>query len=113
MINIRLKEGDTTHAIDDRLSGQNLYSVVSIVNKDVRYVADQDEFGVIKRGIIVKFPLNAVPVVAESLTDDYAEEMMGIYEDIMDLQLMQIDYAKKYYFTERRKGGKECVIKKK
>ena len=108
MINIRLKEGDTTHAIDDRLSGQDLYSVVSIVNKDVRYVADQDEFGVIKRGRIVKFPLNAVPVVAESLTDDYAEEMMGIYEDIMDLQLMQIDYAKKYRSPKGEKEAKNA-----
>ena len=100
----KIKQRNLTQ-LDNKLRGLTLYSVASIIDNAVRYVADQDEFGVIKRGRIVKFPLNAVPVVAESLTDDYAEEMMGIYEDIMDLQLMQIDYAKKY---RSPKGEKEA-----
>ena len=92
--------------LDNKLRGLTLYSLESIIDNAVRYVADYDEFGIIKRGRIVKFPLNAVPVVAESLTDDYAEEMMGIYEDIMDLQLMQIDYAKKYRSSKGEKEAK-------
>ena len=103
----RIKQRNLTQ-LDNKLRGLTLYSVASIIDNAVRYVADYDEFCIIKRGRIVKFPLNAVPVIAESLTDDYAAEMMGIYEDIMDLQLMQIDYAKKYRSPKGEKEAKNA-----
>ena len=103
----RIKQRNLTQ-LDNKLRGLTLYSVASIIDNAVRYVADYDEFGIIKRGRIVKFPLNAVPVVAKSLTDDYAAEMMGIYEDIIDLQLMQIDDAKKYRSPKGEKEAKNA-----
>ena len=82
--------------LDNKLRGLTLYSVASIIDNAVRYVADYDEFGIIKEGEMVICSLDEVPELASMCVPKIREEILAIYQDLQDLTRMEINWVFKY-----------------
>ena len=91
----KIKQRNLTQ-LDNKLRGLTLYSVVSIADDGVRYVADYDEFGIIKQGEMVTCSMDEVPDLARMCIPSIREEIMGIYADLQDLTRMGINWVFKY-----------------
>ena len=86
----------TPYILDLKLSKMELYSVISIVDKNVRYVADYERFGIIKDGEMITCNLEEVPVLADMCTPPIKQEILEVYKDLNDLIRMNIKYAFRY-----------------
>ena len=91
----RIKQRNLTQ-LDNKLRGLTLYSLESIIDNAVRYVADYDEFGIIKEGEMVICSLDEVPELAKMCVPKIRDEILAIYQDLQDLTRMEINWVFKY-----------------
>lgn len=105
MIRRRQIKQKTSSQLDIKLRGLALYSVVSMADDGVRYVADYDEFGIIKQGEMVTCSMDEVPDLARMCIPSIREEIMGIYQDLQDLTRMGINWVFKYRSDRTEANG--------
>jgi len=86
----------TPYILDLKLSKMELYSVISIVDKNVRYVADYERFGMIKDGEMITCDLDEIPILADMCTPLIKQEILDVYNDLKDLIRMNVKYAFRY-----------------
>ena len=96
MIRIKTIKQRNLTQLDNNLSVLTLYSVASIIDNAVRYVADYDEFGIIKEGEMVICSLDEVPDLAKISIPKKRNENLAIYQDLQDLTRMEINWVFKY-----------------
>lgn len=86
----------TPYKLDLKLSQMELYSVISLVDKKVRYVADYESFGMIKDGDMITCDIEEIPKLADMCIPSIKQEILEVYKDLTDLIRMNIKYAFRY-----------------
>ena len=79
-------------SIDEFLTPYELYTIESLVDKYTRYVATDDQFAIIRKNDVLACDIDEILDMAEFFNNDIKEEIIEIYEDILYLKDMNIDY---------------------
>lgn len=79
--------------IDEFLSRYNMYSVESIADKYTRYVISDDRFAIMRKNDALICDIDEMMDMSEFFNEDIKEEIIGLYEDVLDLKRMHIDYS--------------------
>jgi hypothetical protein len=80
-------------SIDEFLSRNNLYAIESIVDQYTRYVISDDRFAIMRKNDALICDINEMIEMAEFFNEDIKEEIIGLYEDALDLKRMDVDYS--------------------
>ena len=80
-------------SIDEFLSRNNLYAIESIVDQYTRYVISDDRFAIMRKNDALICDINEMTEMAEFFNEDIKEEIIGLYEDVLDLKRMDMDYS--------------------
>ena len=76
----------------ERLITLSTYCIDSVI-KGVAYAADQEEFAIIRSEGFVVCSIDEMPALAKELLPILREEVLEIYQDLKDLDLMEVIYA--------------------
>ena len=79
--------------IDEFLSRYNMYSVESLADKYTRYVISDNRFAIIRKNDALICEIDEMIDMAEFFNEDIKEEIIGLYEDVLDLKRMDVDYS--------------------
>ena len=80
-------------SIDEFLSRNNLYAIESIVDQYTRYVISDGRFAIMRKNDALICDINEMTEMAEFFNEDIKEEIIGLYEDVLDLKRMDMDYS--------------------
>ena len=75
-----------------RLVDLDEYCVDSVV-PGVAYIANADEFAIMRTEGLLICNISEMPVLAKELLPVFRDEVLAIYKDLMDLKLMEVIYA--------------------
>lgn len=70
-----------------------IYAIASEIRCDICYAADNTRFCIIDYEGLMFCPLEEVPAMAEKFKPKFKAEVLAIWQDIMDLKKMEINYA--------------------
>lgn len=73
---------------------KNVYTVQSELRYDIVYVADYHRFCIVDFQGLLFCPIEEVPELVKSFKPKFRKEVMEIYQDLQDLKLMEVEYAK-------------------
>ena len=80
-------------SIDEFLSRNNLYAIESIVDQYTRYVISDDRFAIMRKNDALICDIDEIMEMSEFFNEDIKEEIIGLYEDVLDLKMIGIDYS--------------------
>lgn len=75
-----------------RLTDLDEYCVDSVV-PGVAYIANANEFGIMRTEGMLVCKISEMPQLAKELLPVFRQEVLEIYKDLIDLKLMEVVYA--------------------
>ena len=96
MIRRKKVKVSTMGKLSEMLTTIEAYSVESIADKNTMFVATDDEFAIIRHDDAMVCNIDEMPILAEKFIGPIKREILDLYEDIKDLNRMQLTFAVRY-----------------
>lgn len=92
----------TMAKLSEKLTTIEAYSIESLADKSTIYVATEDEFAIIRHDDALVCNVCEMPKLAEKFIKPIKDEILDLYEDLKDLQRMQLNFAVRYTPSEEK-----------
>lgn len=102
MIRRKKVKVSTMGKLSEMLTTIEAYSVESIADKNTMFVATDDEFAIIRHDDALVCNVCEMPKLAEKFIKPIKNEILDLYEDLKDLQRMQLNFAVRYAPSEEK-----------